>query len=314
MLLGRLVFPVIMLGFVVFFFGFVLTTPVDEAVEGSFVRAQDGDAVLIEFTAFYGSPGSGSMFFTTQEERVQTLPTGKIPTSVQSDPISIQLSPNQPAAGLREFLLGKRSGASFSTGAVAAEDAFGDWQDERELPRVLAELPYVVRFDPSVPVGSGQTFNTAQYLEFWRGRNVNLQVGTEWACEGTQLWKCRADQISTTDNVFVYSRLVQAGQSYPVEPIWRGLQTGGDFAWTFSVAPGTTSDVFGLRLDPPVGARFQFLEDAGGAFLAGTYEVVSVGAQGIQVKYTMDTPAEPGLIGESIYYDIQVVRVNRPTP
>lgn len=303
-----------MVAFGLFFFGFVLTTPVNEATtspDSRFIRAKDGDSVLIEFTAYYGEPGKGSAFFSTQEERAQTLPVGDVQPSVQPDPIPLHLQADDPAGGLRANLLGKRTGDKFTTGAVPASAAFGDWTGQRDLPRILAELTYQVRFDASVPVGGGQTFNATQYISFWKTREFDLQIGTTWPCEGPELWQCRVDNISLSNNVFAYSRLVEPGETYPVEPIWGNLPTGGDMTWDVSIVPATTPDSFGIRLDPPVGTRFQFMQNAGGPFVAGTYLVKSLDDETIHTDFTSATPAQPLLIGATVYYDVEVVSITR---
>lgn len=303
-----------MVAFGLFFFGFILTTPVNEAsdAQGSrFIRARDGDSVLIEFTAFYGEPGNGQAFFSTQEERAEKLPVGDIAPSIQPEAIPIHLAVDEPAGGLRAALLGKRAGDKFTTAAVSPAAAFGDWTAERTLPRVLAELTHEVRFDATVPVGGGQTFNATQYVSFWESRDFDLQVGATWPCEGDGLWECRVDEMSLTENVFVYSRLVEPGQTYPVEPIWGNLPIGGDMSWDVSIQPAASADSFALRLDPPVGARFQFLQNAGGPFVAGTYLVKSLDDENIHADYTSATPAQPLLIGATVYYDVEVVSITR---
>ena len=303
-----------MVVFGLFFFGFVLTTPVDkasDAAESRFIRARDGDSVLIEFTAFYGEPGQGYAFFSTQEERAQSLPVGAIDPSIQPQPIPIHLAADEPAGGLRANLLGKRAGDKFTTSAVAPSAAFGDWTGERTIPRVLAELTYQVRFDASVPVGGGQTFNATQYVDFWKSRDFNLQNGTTWPCEGPDLWQCRVDELSLTNNVFAYTRLVKPGETYPVEPIWGNLPVGGDMSWDVSIQSATTPDSFAIQLDPPVGARFQFLQNAGGPFVAGTYSVKSLDDENIRADYTKETPQQPILIGQTVYYDVEVVNITR---
>lgn len=311
---GRLVFPFIMVCFVLFFVGFVFTTPVNEAAvspESRFLRARDGDSVLIEFTAYTGAPGSGFAFFTTQEERAGSLPVGDIEPSVQDEPIAVHLSPDQPAGGLRANLIGKRAGDKFTTPAVSAADAFGDWESERELPRTLVELTFQVRFDSATPLGPGQSFNASQYLAFWKTRDYDLQVGTAWPCEGPELWECRVDDVSVPNNAFVYTRLAKPGGTYPVGPIWGSLPVGGDMSWDVSVQPSTDPARFVLRLDPPVGTRFQFLQNAGGPFVAGTYKVETLSESSIQTSYTAAVPAQAGLIGESVFYDIEIVNITR---
>jgi FKBP-type peptidyl-prolyl cis-trans isomerase 2 len=311
---GRLVFPIIMVGFVLFFFGFVLTTPVNEASDAPdsrFTRARDGDSVLIEFTAYYGEAGGGFAFFSTQEERADSLKVGTIAPSIQEQPIAIHLAADEPAGGLRTNLLGKRAGDKFTTGLVAPADAFGDWERDVTLPRMLAELMYQVRFDAAVPVGPGQTFNATQYLSYWQSQGFTLQAGTIWPCEGDELWDCRVDEVSTAKNEFVYTRLVKVGDTYPVAPVWGNLAVGGDMTWDFSIADASDAEGFSIRLNPPVGTRFQFVQNAGGDFVAGTYLVTSVGEDTFEADYTSATPRQPELIGATVYYDVDVVSVTR---
>lgn len=311
---GQFVFPAVMAAFLLLFLAFLASvpaTPAPEAPESRLLRARPGDSVLLELTGYYGESGSGFVFFSTQEERHAALPRGDFEPTLQSAPVTYPMRADA-TGGLDGHLVGRRAGESFTTGPIEARFAFGDWIDERELPRTLAELPYEVTFDSQTQVGPGQTFRVADFVQFWSQRGHDLREGAIWPCEGDELWDCQVVRLSTDENVLTYRRLVTDGSAFPVAPVFADLPLGGEFSWDFTVQPGSESDRFSVRLDPPDGARFQFRANAGGPFRAGTYEVLGSDADSIQVRYSSVTASDPALVGREVYYDVVIVRITRP--
>jgi FKBP-type peptidyl-prolyl cis-trans isomerase 2 len=304
---GTLVFPTTMGLVILFIAGLTASTPATPSVTG--LPAQPGDTLILEVSGFYDE---GKVFFSTQEERFNDLPRGSIAPQLQSSPVEFLLdnSSKSQAGALYDVLLGRHANESFRTPVIPPAKAFGEWKEERTLPRTIATLPTVVNFDGRTVIGQNQTFNATQYVAFWKARGVNLTVGKAWRCEDDRLWDCKLLTLDERQNLVSYRRLVSEGAAYPVTAVI-SIQTGGDMRWNFTAQPSADGKTFALRLSPPVGVRFQFKQSLRPPFDAGTYLVLSADADTMKVRYSDVTGSNPTLVGESVYYDIVVLRILR---
>ncbi|HLE47679.1 MAG TPA: hypothetical protein VI818_05225 [Candidatus Thermoplasmatota archaeon] len=319
---GHLVFPVVIVGFIAFMGSFLIANPAMPPVSANqptpsstlldpSATVQLGDRVTIELTAFYGPVGQGSVFFSTEQERATSLPIGRIQPSLQTSPISIQVPLERAGPlDLPTLLLGHRVGDAYTTPLIPSDEAFGDWEEERTLSRTLANLPVEVRYDSSTFLG-GEQFNASQYVEHWRREGIDLKPGTVWSCENEELWQCRALEADEDANVLRYQRVVTDGQAYAMSAVVAGVQVTGDFAWNVTTVVSPDGLTFDLRVDPPVGVRFQFREPLTQEIRSGTYEVLRVDASSFQANYTTVDNTNADLVGEDIYYEVTIVRITR---
>lgn len=313
---GQFVFPGVILGFLVFLGSFLATTPATPAPEfpGSrFVKVQPGDVVVVEVSGFYGPYGDGFVFFSTQEERRDELRVGRVEPQFQTSPVSYRMSPPDVTdpPEIDQTLLGHRAGESVTTDQIPARLAFGDWEENLTVERVVATLPGVLRFNSSTVFGPGERFNLTEYLRFWQREGHDLAEGYVWKCEEETLWDCRVEEILPAQNEIVLRRLVNPAEPYPVRTLFGQIRTAGDLDWTFTGHPVDGGERFSLRIDPPAGVRFQLRDSSPGLFDAGTYEVAQVTEAQLALRYSSVRESDPDLVGEPVFYELSILRIDR---
>lgn len=313
---GQFVFPGVILGFLLFLGSFLATTPATPAPEfpGSrLMKVQGGDVVVVEVSGFYGPPDDAWVFFSTQEERRDELKVGRIEPQFQTSPVSYRMAPSDAtdAPAIDRALLGHRAGDTVTTEQIPARLAFGDWEENLTMERAVADLPSVLRFNSSTVFGPGQSFNLTEYLGFWQRAGHDLREGYVWKCEEDTLWDCRVEQVLPAQNEIVVRRLVNPSEPYPVRNLLGQIRLAGDLDWSFAAVPQGSGERFSIRLDPPVGVRFQLRDSYPGLFDAGTYEVVQVTDLQLFLRYSSVRESDPDLVGEAVVYELHILRIDR---
>lgn len=314
---GQLVFPIVMSVVILFVGGYVVTTPATPAPEDPqqrLVRVEPGDQLLLEVTGYYAAP-DGRVFFSTQEERHAELPRGDVAPQLQQNPVSYTLGDEADPTeeGLDRALLGRRAGDRFTTPVIAPRNAFGDWEENKTLSRVVATLPVRVEFDRNTQVDTGRRFNATEYRDFFAQEGHDLTPGTVFPCEDGEdrnVWDCQLVEIDLAQDRVVYERIIEAGAAYSLQSVVE-VNTVGDRDWNFTVRPTADGQGFDMLLDPPVGTMFQLRQDLRDPYKAGTYHVVGSTADSLQVRYSSASNVNPLLIGQPVQYDIVILRILR---
>ncbi|MBI2078004.1 MAG: hypothetical protein HYT80_06500 [Euryarchaeota archaeon] len=310
---GQFVFPLVILGFLGYMGSFLVSTPAAEPIVPigeRTMRVEPGDRVTVELTAFYGAPGESFVFYTTQEERVANLPRGRIEPGY--DPV---LTFNVPLEGrgaydLSNLVIGHRTGDAFTSPVIPPSASLvGDWEERKTIPRAPTTFPVEERQDGSRVV-NGFSFNATQYADRMRELGYDLAPGLVWPCEA-DLWQCRLVSIDYEANLLVFERVVENGMKFPMTELMRASEVRGEADWDITVVDAT-ADTFKIRLDPPVGNRFQLRDHLTPDLRTGTYEVLTVDDASIEVNYTTAANTHAELVGQPTYYDIVVVRIERP--
>ena len=310
---GQFVFPLVILAFVGYLGSFLVSTPASDPIVPigeRTMRVEPGDRVTVELSAFYGQPGASFVFYTTQEELAANLPRGRVePGYDPSLTFTVPLEGREPY-DVSNLVIGRRVGERFTSPVIpASESLVGDWEETKTLDRAPTTVPVEERQDGSRFV-NGISFNATQYGQRMRDLGYELRPGLVWPCEG-DLWECRVVTIDYDANVLVFDRVVTNGTSFPVADLMRASQVRGDADWDVTIVEAT-ADSFKLRLDPPVGNRFQLRDPLTPELRTGTYEVLRIDDTSIEVNYSSAANTHPELVGQPTYYDVTVARIERP--
>lgn len=323
---GGYLFPVLMGLFFVAFLGWVFTVPVEPAPEDPTqrsVRASPGDLVTIEVTGWYGpAQGDGWVFFSTQEERRsggETFPEGALEPRYETSPVPFRLGADAaPGDGtLAGEVLGHKVGEPFTTARIPPEDAFGDWELNRAINRSMPSADLAVTLgDASAPWASIGFPDYAAYQQFWSRNGVTLAPGTEFPCEGPDVWRCRVESIDPNAGVLTYERQVTDGQTLAISDILGPIQGADDVEGTVEVVLDPGGETFRLVVTPVVGDVFQLRQSTSQLFEAGTWRITAVDLDTFSADYSPNAASAPGLIGQHIWYDLVIVAIApaEPTP
>jgi hypothetical protein len=310
---GAWVFPIAILGFFGFFTGFLYTNPA-EPVPLTTVRP--GMLVTVEYTEYYGEDGYAS--FTTDQELYlsgQLRAGPDAPVGYDPGPFVLRV-PNETTprdSDVAAALLGRRANDTFTTPIFT--NYYGDFTDQRTFDRNLVTFDAMRTWRNGGPIPGGM-FNYTRFVDFWSAQqNRQLRVGDEVRCEGDLPWRCRIETLDAPAGTVTFRRTLDPNASISPQFI-------------FNIAPGTpppaaigivetTDGRLALRWTPPIGQRFAVLEGPTQAWQPGAYRVDAVEPNALRMSYTREflradnSPIPPHLIGEPVWYEITIVRIDR---
>lgn len=315
---GQFVFPLSVAGAFVVLATFVASNPaqpVERDLSQVLLRVEPGDTVWVELTGYYGD--QPYVFLSTQEERwskgeLDSL-MGSSRAQLQGEPLQYRLAP-AGAAGvgpLDAMLIGARVNRTFTTPQFTPAQGFGEWEESRDFNRTFGPLPLLQSYDAMTQLPTGGTFNLTRYLQFWATEGYpNLREGSLIPCEGTEGWMCRIETIDPANGSFTYRRNVKDGDEIPFQAAFGRANV--PVPGTAIVSVDGPAAAFDLTWSPPVGVRFQLRQALLGFLPAGTFLVDAFGDQTLTARYSSATDSPAHLVGEVTWYDVVVVRIQRP--
>lgn len=309
---GRWVFPIVVLGFLAFLSGYVISTPSTPAPEAVLKRAlevEPGDNVTVEFTQYY-DPARRYIAYTTLESLSESGELGQqpFPAGFDARPVLIRLDPelDKGTPAPQATLLGMRIGETQSTPLFP--DLFGDWTETRTLGTLLSRSPLV------------ETHNGTAYQSLREqisdhvGREA--RVGDEFPCIVALQVSCRLEALDTTAEILRIRILIDDGARFPVDDVasLRSIFSPPNLVPDNDLVARTTPQgEYELHWDVQVGDTFTITSPLG-EWSAGAYRVDSAAPGTATARYApvnANNPTPAYLIGEIVWFEFTVVDIDR---